>query len=178
MVVPSSELPPDLRRLANRKGIPRRPPTDRSRLNDAARIGLLTSDNTKKGTRGRQAVDRVTRLKREAQHPDLTARQALGHRSPSDTPSQISLMVDDPPRFVIIEGLLRRDLRRAGRYDSLVGKLEEHRITPAEFRRRVRSWRPIAGFRFLSDPDAVLALLEERRASDQEVFVYSSGRAR
>lgn len=87
-------------------------------------------------------------------------------------------MVDDPPRFIIVEGLIYRDLKRAGRYDSLVGKLQEHRITPAEFRRRIRSWRPIAGFRFLSDPNAVLALLDERRASDQEVFVYSSGRAR
>lgn len=172
------DLPLDLRRLANQKGVPRRPPTDRSRLIDAARRGILTSGNTKKGTRGRQAVDRITRLKREAQHPELTARQALGHRSPSDTPSQISLMVDDPPRFIVVEGLTYRDLKRAGRYDSLVGKLQEHRITPTEFRRRIRSWRPIAGFRFLSDPDAVLAVLDERRASDQEVFVYSSGRAR
>jgi hypothetical protein len=178
MAIHSAELPPDLRRLANRKGVLRRPPTDRSRLTDAARVGILTTGNTKRGTRGRQAVDRVTRLRRKAARPGLTARQALGHRSPSDLPSQISLMVDGPPRFIIVEGLTYRDLKRAGRYDSLVGKLQEHRFTPAEFRRRIRSWRQIAGFRFLSDPDAVLALLDERRASDQEVFVYSSGRAR
>jgi hypothetical protein len=41
----------------------------------------------------------------------------------------------------------------------------------------VRGWRPIVGERFLSDPDAVLALLEDRRASDLEVFYYESGRA-
>ena len=141
-------------------------------------LGELKRSNTLPDTPERQAVDRVTYERRRGRHPELTARQALGHRSPTDTPSQISLMVDEPPRFVIVEGLIYRDLKRAGRYDSLVGKLEENRIAPAEFRRRVRSWRPIAGFRFLSDPAAVLALLDERRASDQEVFVYSSGRAR
>jgi hypothetical protein len=141
-------------------------------------LGGLRRSNTRPGTPERRAVDRVTYERRRGRHPELTARQALGHQSPADTAPVISLMVDDPARFVIVEGLPRRDLRRAGRYDSLINQLDEGRILPTEFRRRVRSWRPIADFRFLSDPDAVLALLEELRASDQEVFVYTSGRAR
>ena len=87
------------------------------------------------------------------------------------------MLVDDPPRFVILEGLNRRDLSRAGRYGDLVQKLEAGRILPKDFRTRVRRWRPVAGFHFLADPDAVLLLMDQRRASDREVFVYDSGRS-
>jgi hypothetical protein len=143
----------------------------------AAQRGELTNANTAKGTPERRAVDRVKYLRRRAAQPELTARQALGHPKPGDVLPQISLMIGAPPRFVIIEALSRRDLRRAGRYDHLVRQLDEGRISPAAFQRRVRGWRPIVGERFLSDPDAVLALLEDRRASDLEVFYYESGRA-
>ena len=139
--------------------------------------GELRRSNTQPGTPERRAVDRVTYLRRRRRHPELTARQALSHPAPMDTAPAISLMVDGPPRFIIIEGLSRGDLRRAGRYQNLVRLLSEGRMTPAEFRRRVRSWRPIAGFTFLSDPDAVLAQLDEQRAGDQDVFYYSSGRS-
>jgi hypothetical protein len=142
-----------------------------------ARVGGLRRSNTTVGTPERRAVDRVIYVRRRERYSELTARQALGHPALTDTLSTISLMVDDPPRFVIVEGLIRRDLRRAGRYDHLVRQLDEGRLSPVVFRRRVRSWRPIAGMQFLADPDAVLALLEERRAGDLEVFVYDSGRA-
>jgi hypothetical protein len=86
-------------------------------------------------------------------------------------------MVDDPPRFVVIEGLARRDVRRAARYDSLVRQLDHGQMLGVSFQRRVQGWRPIAGYTFLADSDAVLTLLEERRANDVELFVYDSGRA-
>lgn len=141
------------------------------------RSGRLTRSNTSPGTPERQAVDRVAYLRRRTRHPHLTARQATGHYGHPERPPRISLMVGEPPRFLILEGLSRSQLRRAGRYGDLVSKLERGRIDAATFRRRVRSWRPLEGFRFLSDPDAVLALLESRRAHDREVFVYDSGRS-
>jgi len=146
-------------------------------LLDRARRGELTRGTTRPGTPERQAVDRITYLRRRESRPDLTARQALGHPSSKDKAPKISLMVDDPPRFVILEGLNRADLRRAGRYDHYVQQLDTGRITGASFQRRIRTWRPIAGYRFLADPDAVLAILENLRATDHEVFVYESGRA-
>jgi hypothetical protein len=146
-------------------------------LLSSARRGELSRSNTRPGTPERRAVDRVKYLKRRAAHPEVSARQALGHPKTGDVLPTISLMVTDPPRFLIIEALNRRDLRRAGRYDNLVNQLYEGRITSASFERRVRGWRPIAEYTFLSDPDAVLAILEERRAADLEVFHYESGRA-
>jgi hypothetical protein len=145
-------------------------------LLDSALRGELTRRNTRPGTPERQAVDRITYLRRRESRPDLTARQSLGHPSSKDQAPKISLMVEDPPRFVVLEGLNRADLRRAGRYDHYVQQLDTGRITGASFQRRIQTWRPIAGFRFLADPDAVLAILENLRATDHEVFVYESGR--
>jgi hypothetical protein len=71
----------------------------------------------------------------------------------------------------------RREASRAARYDAYVGQLAEGRITARAFERKISGWRPIRGERFLSNPDAVLAVLENRRAADQETFVYRSGRA-
>jgi hypothetical protein len=142
-----------------------------------AQSGKFTRSNTAPGTPERQAVDRVAYLRRRARHPELTARQATGHFKPPQNPPRISLMVSEPPRFIVLEGLGRRDLSRAGRYNDLVHKLDTGRPSPAAFSRRVRSWRPIEGFKFLADPDAVLALLDLRRAGDREIFVYESGRS-
>jgi hypothetical protein len=149
---------------------------DRERLERAWRREL-TRRNTQPGTPERQAVDRVAYLRRLERNLGLTARQAAGHPKPDDRLPSISLMVEAPPRFLVVEGLSRADTRRAARYEGLVGQLRDGKITPATFERRVSSWRPIAGYRFLSDPYAVLAILEERRAQDQEIFVYDSGRA-
>ena len=114
-----------------------------------AQRGELTTSNTAKGTPERQAVDRMKYLRRRSAHPELTARQALGHPKPDDVLPRISLMVDEPPRYLIIEALSRRDLSRAGTYGDLVNRLEMGRIDPTAFRLRVRTWRPIAGFQFL-----------------------------
>ncbi len=156
--------------------MPRRRDID-PRLLARVRRGELTRSNTRRGTPERRAVDRSTYLRRKAAHPGLTARQALGHAAPADVLPSISVMLDHSPRFVVFEGLSRRDTRRAARYGALVGQLSERQLSPAAFRRRVSSWRPISGYRFLADPDAVLAILEQRRAEDRELFYYTSGRA-
>ena len=89
-------------------------------------------------------------------------------------PVRISVFVDDPPRRLIIEGLSAYDVSRAASYDALVGNLSRGRVQPTTFRLLVDE-EPLAGFRFLADPDAVLALIEELRAADIEVFYIQSG---
>jgi len=143
-----------------------------------ALLGELTRRNTRPGTPERQAVNRTEYLRRRELHPRESARQATGHRSAgSSSMASMSILVADPPRFLVVGGLSRRDRSRAGRYGDLVGKLDTGRLSAAEFRRRVRRWRPIEGLRFLSDPDAVLAILDSLRAQDREVFVYDRGSA-
>jgi len=146
-------------------------------LLERARRRELTRSNTQPGTPERQAVDRVTYLRRRDRKIGPTAREALGHQKPGYRPAQISFFAEGPPRRIVIEGLSRRDVSRAARYDAFVSNLANGRISPAEFRRRMRTWRPIAGFRFLSEPDAVLALIEELRAADIELFYYEPGRS-
>jgi protein involved in polysaccharide export with SLBB domain len=83
--------------------------------------------------------------------------------------------------------LSRRDLRRDARHLSLVGQLTEGRLSPGAFRARVRNWRPVtvlgpaevAGeYRFLSDPDAVLALAEHARGDEPEWIRYPNAALR
>jgi hypothetical protein len=85
-------------------------------------------------------------------------------------------MFDGPPRWVDLGNLSRAEARRVGRYNALVRQLADGKLSPAAFRRRVSSWRPFRDEHFLSDPDAVLALLEGRRSSDEEPFYYERGR--
>ena len=146
-------------------------------LLERARRGDLTRGNTSPGTLERQAVTRVEYLRRRELHPSETARHATGHYGPGRETTRMSVFIGGPPRFVIIEGLNRRDRSRAGRYGDLVHKLQRGDITEEEFRRRVRRWRPIAGESFLSDAEAVLAILDELRATDRETFVYDHASA-
>jgi hypothetical protein len=128
------------------------------------------------------AAEYRTRLRR---HSGLTARGASGHAVVGDYPPTASFYADDPPRFVELEGVSRRDLRRAGIYMQATRQLRvDLRAHPAEasaikgaFGRRFRYWRRIAGYRVLFDPDSVLALQDNLRAADVEV-VFDSGRAR
>ena len=76
-----------------------------------------------------------------------------------------------------LAGLTRRDRSRVARYNALASNLAQGNVSPAAFRRRVSRWAPVAGYSFLSDPDTLLALWEQRRAADQETFVYSTARA-
>jgi hypothetical protein len=89
----------------------------------------------------------------------------------------ISAMFGDSAEFRSVRSPTRGETRRLGRYDALVRQLREGKIGGAAFERRVRSWRPVGGQRLASDPDAVLARLDERRAADLELFEYVAGRA-
>ena len=165
-------LPRELGRKANRAATPRkRPPDD---LVAAARRGLLTRSNTKPGTKGRQAADQVTYRSRVAERAlGETARQRLGV---VPTERSMPAMFDDPPRWEELDRLTRLEARRLGRYWHLVRELAPGRLSPLTFQRRVLSWQPLRGERLLADPTAVLALLEVRRAGDQELFFYERGR--
>ena len=123
----------------------------------------------------------VRRAKRAAQAYEAGAHlrpEQRGHESSAVRQARsISGFVGPGARFVDFRAPNRGDLRRLARYDALVGQLSRGQITNAEFRRKVSSWRPIAGQGLTSDPDAVLARLDELRAQDQETFHYYSGRA-
>jgi len=176
---------PALRSAANRRAVPRKPPKDDSVLVQAARAGILTDANTKPGTRGRQAVDRVSFQKRKASRPNLPAREALGHQVAGTRPRIASFYADNPPRFVIVEGISARDIQRAGRYMGSIGALLDARArggtdwaeVARAFERRFRRWAPIAGLNLLADPNAVVALAESQRAEEQEI-IFDSGRSR
>jgi len=80
----------------------------------------------------------------------------------------------DPPRVVTVT-TDRRTAQRSGRYMQLTRALREERISPESFRERVRRRSPIAGYRLLDDPRAVLALAHTTPRDD---LVFESGRSR
>jgi hypothetical protein len=88
----------------------------------------------------------------------------------------ISALLDRRDPWATLEAPSPGEARRAARYGALVSQLAAGRLSSADFRRRVESWRPLRSERFLADPDRVLAELEVRRAADVELFHYSSGR--
>jgi hypothetical protein len=88
----------------------------------------------------------------------------------------ISALFGDDASYREVSHLNRAETARLARYNGLVGQLAQGQISPAEFERRVRSWRPVAGERLASNPEAVLARLEQRRAEDAELVYYVSGR--
>lgn len=141
----------------------------------AARSRKLTNATTEPGSLGRQAVreaNRAVYARRTAGRPEgVTAREAAGHVRPGTTRS-MSGMVADPPRFAVFENVSGGEARRLGRYDGLVGQLSEGALDPGAFERRVSRWAPVQGERLLSDPAAVLALLDQLRAEGIEPFVY------
>jgi hypothetical protein len=172
-----TDLPRSLRRAADRPATPGRQPSDR--LIAAAEAGIIRRSNTKKGTRGQQAANAVTYRRRTSGRPEgVSAREAAGHERPEVRAARaISVLLDRPAPFVILEGPARLEASRAARYDSYAGQLAAGGITPERFQRKISSWRPIRGERFLADPDRVLAVLEARRAGDEELFIYRNGRA-
>lgn len=142
-----------------------------------ARQGELTR-KTASTAEERSAVYRVEHEAQETRRRrGETRREALGHPRGQSTLPSISAFVDQPPRYVVLENVSRRDAARLGRYDNLVRQLQEGKITGPAFRRRVRRWRPVAGQKLLADPGEVVALVELLRVEDREVFYYESGRA-
>ena len=84
----------------------------------------------------------------------------------------MSTLLDGPPRWVLLGDLSRAEARRVARYDAMLSNLAQGSLGDKAFRRRVGSWRPIRGERFLADPAAVMAILDERRQAGDETFVY------
>jgi hypothetical protein len=157
---------------------------DEELLNRARRDELKRA-NTEKGTPERQAVNRVGYLRRRSSRPGLSAREALGHDVAASRPKLASFYASDPVQFVKFEGVTGGEMYRAGVYMSEVRKLTEFKgrggiewnQAAAAFERRFSRWKPIRGRTLLSEPEAVVALAEDLRATDTEV-VFDSGRSR
>ena len=169
-----------------RRGSQRRAAVDLVR----ARRGELRRSNTEPGSPERQAVDRVVYEGRKARRAEgETVRAALGH---TDAGAERATAVlygerDGHPVLLYNAELSRTDLRRAARHLSLVGKLDEGRVSGSAFRARVRNWRPVqvlgplevAGkYRFLSDPAAVVALSDQVRGEEPEWVSYPNAAMR
>jgi len=137
----------------------------------AARAGDLRISNTRKGTIERSAVYRANYLNRRTAESGKTAREALGHRK-RGTGGSISALVTNPPRYTILEDAGPSELKRAGRHNGLVHELLGGRMNPKAFERRVRSWAPIRGERFISDPAEIFQVAEQRRAAGLPLFEY------
>lgn len=178
IVVPSYKIAdPALRRLGSKTARHDKEPS--IRLIDAASTGLITRKNTSPGTTGRQAVYHAEYLARQKRRPlGATASEAGGHPNRAIIEhSHISLLIAGPTPYVIMEQVSRRERVRIARYNSYLGQLAEGKISPRAFEHRISSWRPIRGQKFLANPDLALAVLEQRRTSDEELFIYESGRA-
>ena len=165
-------IPPSLRRSANRPGGPRtRRPSPR--LIEAARAGVLSDANTRKGTAGRRAVDAVTYDRRQARGRRLgvaTARAAVGHGGALPSASITAMFRN--VGFATVENPTAAERRRLARWNARAGELRQGFITPARFRRLVGSWAEFRGQRLESDPDVVLATLSERSEAGETLFEY------
>lgn len=176
-----------LRRAANRRALHGRPPRPGTRLYDAADVGLLTRSNTKKGTRGRQAVEAVEYRRRRSAEPTLPAREALSHTVAGSRELVVTFYTTAPPRRITLqgEGITRRDVRRGGAYlhsvRALISDLHRDPGHAVEIKRGwERTWRsraPIAGFPFLATADTAIALAEQDRQTGEEPL-FDSGRSR
>ncbi len=130
----------------------------------------------RKGTTPYRQRTSPTRLKKLG----LTTSQAAG-KPRSGEPSARSLFArldykatlytgvpDDPsnlPRRVTFWTDRQNDVR-AGMYMQRTRALHEERISHEEFQEKVRRMKPIAGYRPLDDPRAVLALMQTTVPSD------------
>jgi len=177
-MAPADPILRSIRRAAARPAGPRgRQPSQR--LLNAANARLLTRWNTRKGSAGRKAVDRATYLGRQAAAPELSAREAAGHKVPGSRPTIATFIESTPdgPRQITVEGLNRADLRRAGTYEEAVRKLLDGEISPEQFERRFRRWRPIAGHQLESRPREAVAAADAAASEGAEIL-FDSGRAR
>jgi len=171
-------VPPGIRRAAGRRAIPRHPPAPGSKLREAARVGLLTRANTRGGTRGRQAALAEEYAHRQAtgrRRGATTAREAAGHHAQPEPAAMSAILVD--AGFTVLDSPSRRERSRIARWNSLAGQLVDGEMTSSEFRRRIRTWRPIRDDRFESNPELVLAILDARRIAGDSVFIYEGRRS-
>lgn len=168
-----ADLPRNLRRVADRPAGPRgRRPSDQ--VQALADVGLLTRANTRPGTAGRRAADAVQYRRRVARgraRGITTARESVGQRVANLAPRVMSAIFRESGYAEVVDPTIGQASRLA-RYNARVGELVQGQITRQRFRAMVRSWRPLAGQRFEWTPTVVLAILGEREASGEPVFVY------
>jgi len=69
----------------------------------------------------------------------------------------------------------RGEAQRAGRWNALVEALRDGRVSPREFRARVRRWAPVARRRVVSDPAVALALT---LTAAPDAWIFESARIR
>ncbi len=183
-------LPRSLRRAAARP-VPARGRRPSPRLQAAADAGVLTRSNTAPGSAGRKAVDRAVYQRRRGAEPDVSAREALGHRPRGARTRVASFFTSDPgPRAVTVEGLgvTLRDVRRGGEYLHAVRTLRYDLRRSAGNPTRAaaikrdfgRTWRrraPIQGLALLADADAVVALAADLDTAGWQPL-FDSGRSR
>lgn len=186
-----TEVPRNLRRSANRGAGPQgKAPSPR--LLAAADAGVLTRRNTISGSAGRKAVDRSVYTRRRSVEPDLSAREALGHRVAGSRPRKATFFTTDPPRRITVSDstVTLRDVHRAGHYiktnvGGLLRDLARASGNAARVARVKRSWErrmraraPIAGLPVLADADAAIALAEQLREEGSDAITFDSGRSR
>ena len=140
----AARKPPfELRRQANRRALSRRQLRKRKlapELLAAARSGVLAKTNTAKGTRGRQAVDRVRGYEPRARRtaPGETVRARLGH---APAPEVVWSAVPTTSGVIEILTTTRRESSRVGVYSHDVALLLDGDLEPKEFERKWRRRR-------------------------------------
>ena len=178
MAAPGSYSEEMLRRA--RRGQIRKP-TKEERA--ARRRGELSSDRAREIA----AYDHVVFPRRAAKAgPGQTIRERLGHRAETAPTPTASVVLAQTPAGLPVElrnvEMSVRNVRRAARYEGLVGQLKAGHISPEAFRSRVRRWKPFAVtgppelvgiYFFLSDPDTVLAFAIRERLEDIDVWFTS-----
>lgn len=105
-----------------------------------------------------------------------SAREGAGHRAEPLAPAGITAMFEGRG-FAMVENPTLAERRRINRWNAYAAHLDAGNITPERFRRLIRSWRPLRGERFESDPEVVLATLTARREAGEEVYEYPGRRS-
>lgn len=123
------------------------------------------------------AAEYQRRLRRR--RPGESVREATGHDRPEVRQGrEVPALLEGFDSWVIVRSPSPGDASRISKYQNLVKKLQSGQIRPEAFQRRVSAWRPLeSGQRFLSDPQRVLAIEEARRAREEPLPQYKSGRS-
>jgi len=74
----------------------------------------------------------------------------------------------------MVENPTRAQRRRIARYESLTGALRTGTVGSLAFEARIGGWLAYAdGLHFEWDPEVVLAILAERAAAGEDLFIYN-----
>jgi hypothetical protein len=83
--------------------------------------------------------------------------------------------VTDDAELIQDVPVTRAETRTIGRHGVLARRLHSDRITPQQFRERASRLPMVAGYRLLTDPDVMLAILYAVSPEDW-IFEYRHGR--